>query len=247
MLNFTAKKSAPAAGANNRRSFLQKLGIGVSTALGSATVMAKGDSGKANDLSLQVAKLEAEKALRALHHDYVHAMDQGQINAVLALFADDAEVVFNGGVFIGREHGIARFYHQHFVAGRTGKRMEQAPGFALTVEQQQELVELALDMRTANAVFPYSIQVGKPLESDNSLASMARVHGEGMQTWWEGGVYELSYVKDPKDGTWKITQLTYNTLSRADYRAGRSYAKPIVVSVFTTCFSEDGKGPDRLV
>lgn len=251
MTFFIANKSASApatrTGTNNRRSFLQKLGIGVSTALASATVMAKPDSGKANNLSLQVAKLEAEKTLRALHQQFEQAMDQGQMDAVIALFAVDAEVVFNGGVFSGRESGISRLYREHFAAGTSGKRMQAAPGFALTPEQQQEWVDVALDMHTAKAVFVYSIQVGKPLESTTSLISMARVHGEGVHTWWEGGVYELGYAKDTAAGMWKIKRLTYNTLSRADYRAGRSYAKPIMVTAFSARFPVDVHGPDRLV
>jgi hypothetical protein len=253
MTMFTTNKTALAQsaqpteiGTNNRRSFLQKLGIGVSTALGSAAVMAKPSSSHANDLALQVGKLEAEKALRALHQQYEEAMDNGEMDAVIALFAEDAEVVFNGGVFSGREYGVSRLYHQHFAAGTSGKRLQAAPGFALAAEQQQELVDVALDMRTAKAVKPYSIQVGKPLESTTSLASMAREHGEGVQTWWEGGVYELSYARDA-DGAWKIKRLAYNTLSRADYRAGRSYAKPIVVPAFSARFPADTQGPDRLL
>jgi SnoaL-like domain len=106
--------------------------------------------------------------------------------------------------------------------------MEPAPGFELAAEQQQEKVEVSPDRLSAKAVFPYSIQVGMPIESESSLASMARLHGEGVRTWWEGGVYDVSYIKDA-DGRWKIGRLEYRTLSRADYRAGRSYARPISV------------------
>ena len=92
--------------------------------------------------------------------------------------------------------------------------------------QQQERVEVAPDRLSARAVFPFSIQVGKPIETETSLASMARLHGEGVRTWWEGGVYAVDYVKGT-DGRWKLSRLEYRTLSRADYRAGRSYAKPL--------------------
>jgi hypothetical protein len=76
---------------------------------------------------------------------------------------------------------------------------------------------------------------------------MARLHGEGVRTWWEGGVYRVSYRKDAADGPWKISRLEYDTLSRADYRTGRSYARPISVARFATCFPEDQQGPDDLV
>lgn len=243
---LTASNSLTAAtGTNNRRSFLQKLGFGVS-ALGSATLIAKTDSGNSSDLSLQVARLEAEKALRALHQQYEQAMDKGDMDAALALFTADAEVVFNGGVFSGREQGLGRLYRQYFAQGLTGKRMESAPGFALTAEQLQERVDVDADLHTASAVRPFSIQVGRPIESHTSLASMARLHGEGVYTWWEGGVYQFSYLKDTSDGAWKIERLSYNTLSRADYRAGRSYAKAILVPAFSVRFPENAQGPDRL-
>jgi hypothetical protein len=88
-------------------------------------------------------------------------------------------------------------------------------------------MEVSSDRLSAQAVFPYSIQVGVPIESETSLASMARLHGEGVRTWWEGGVYAASYVKDLAESRWRLERLEYKTLSRADYRAGRSYAKPM--------------------
>ncbi|MES2605635.1 MAG: nuclear transport factor 2 family protein [Pseudomonadota bacterium] len=246
---FSARESTQVDnGANKRRSFLKQLGLGVSAAVGSATTLVKADSHGSNDsLSLKLATLEAEKALRSLHQQYEQALDQGQLDAVIALFADDAKVIFNGGEFRGREQGISRLYHQHFAASNSGKRMEVAPGFALASAQQQEQLNVATDLLSAQAVFPYSIQVGKSIESATSLAAMARLHGEGVHMWWEGGVYELHYVKDAKDGTWRIKQLAYNTLARADYRTGRSYAKTITVPAFATRFPEDSRGPDALV
>src|SRR5690606_16416668 len=102
-----------------------------------------------------------------------------------------------------------------------------APGFEVDGAQQQERVEVSPDRLSARAQFPYSIQVGAPIETETSLASMARLHGEGVRTWWEGGVYAVDYIKDPANSRWKISRLAYRTLSRADYRAGRSYAKPL--------------------
>ena len=97
------------------------------------------------------------------------------------------------------------------------------------------------------SLFPYSIQVGMPIESDTSLAGMARLQGDGVRTWWEGGVYNVTYARDVVDGRWRITRLEYNTLSRADDRPGRSYAKPIPVSPISTRYPEDPQGPDALV
>jgi hypothetical protein len=204
-----------------------KLAAGVSTALASTAGLAKAGSGNAEDLSLKVALLEEEKALRKLHRAYENALDKERYDEVIAMFTDGAEVVFNGEVFSNRSQGLSRLYRERFASGKTGKRMEPAPGFELDAEQQQERMEVSSDRLSAQAVFPYSIQVGVPIESETSLASMARLHGEGVRTWWEGGVYAASYVKDLAESRWRLERLEYKTLSRADYRAGRSYAKPM--------------------
>jgi SnoaL-like domain len=203
----------------SRRSLFWKLGAGVSAALASTSVLARAGTEDAGS---------EEIALRKLHQAYERAMDKGLYDEVMGMFADDAEVVFSGAAFHRRSEGVSRLYREQFRAGKTGKRMEPAPGFELDAGQQQDRVEVSPDRLSAKAVFPYSIQVGMPIESESSLASMARLHGEGVRTWWEGGVYDVSYIKDA-DGRWKIGRREYRTLSRADYRAGRSYARPISV------------------
>jgi hypothetical protein len=125
--------------------------------------------------------------------------------------------------------------------------MEPAPGFEIAADQLRDSVEVSADRLSAQAVFPYSIQMGIPFETETSLASMARLHGEGVQTWWEGGMYRISYRKEGAEGRWKISRLEYDTLSRADYRAGRSYALPIAVARFAKQFPADQQGPDALV
>jgi len=234
-----------------RRSFIWKIGAGASAALastvGMASVRTGADTATADAPGLQVALLQEEKALRKFHQAFEQAMDKGLPEEVIGMFTDDAEVVFNGGVFSKRSHGVSRLYRDHFPSGKTGRKMEPAPGFELEAGQQRENVEVSPDLLSAKAVFPYSIQVGMPIETESSLASMARLHGEGARMWWEGGEYRVHYRKDAADGDWKISRLEYDTLSRADYRPGRSYAGPIAVARFSTRFPEDPQGPDRLV
>jgi hypothetical protein len=256
MMNILKSKKEsrlPKSADNDRRSFFWKMGAGISTALASTAGLAAAETEtetgteNADDSSLKVALLEEERGLRMLHQAYEQAMDESLYEEVIGMFADDAEVRFNGGVFYGRSRGISRLYRDRFRSGKTGKRMEPAPGFELAADHQQDSVEVSEDRQSARAVFPYSIQVGTPIESDSSLASMARLQGEGVKTWWEGGVYDVSYVKDVGDGRWKIRRLEYNTLSRADYRSGRSYARPISVAPISTRYPEDPEGPDVLV
>src|SRR4030095_14335836 len=230
----------------SRRSFIWEMGAGASAALASTAGMAKAEASTTDNPALRAALLEEEKVLRKFHQAFEQAMDKGLHEEVINMFSDDAEVVFNGGVFKSRSHGVSRLYRDRFPAGKTGRRMEPAPGFELTADQQRDCVEVSTDLRTAKAVFPYSIQVGMPFETETTLAAMARLHGEGVRTWWEGGVYRVNYRKDVAVH-WKISRLEYDTLSRADYRSGKSYAQPISVSRFATRFPADPQGPDDLV
>jgi hypothetical protein len=230
----------------SRRSFIWKLGAGASAALASAAPV-RAQTAHAGDPALRAALLEEEKVLRQLHLSFEQAMDSGRHEQVIAQFAGDAEVIFNGGVFSQRSQGVSRLYRDLFPSGKTGRRMEPAPGFEVAADEQQESVQVDIDRRSARAVFPYSIQVGAPLESATSLVSMARLHGEGVHTWWEGGFYEIEYRKDAADAAWKISRLEYRTLSRADYRPGRSYARAISVPRFSRRYPEDQRGPDQLV
>jgi hypothetical protein len=231
---------------NSRRSFIWRLGAGASAAVASVAGAPRTEAAPVDDLALRVALLEEEKVLRKLHEAFEQAMDKGLHEQAIGLFADDAEVVFNGGVFSQRSQGVTRLYRERFASGKSGGSMPAAPGFEVAAEQQQDSVMVAADRRSATAVFPYSIQVGMPIETESSLAAMARLHGEGVRTWWEGGVYRVSYRKDAA-GSWKIGRLEYDTLSRADYRTGKRYAQPISVARLATRFPADLQGPDALV
>jgi hypothetical protein len=231
---------------NNRRSFILNMGAGASAALASTAGMTKAEAASPDNPALRAALLEEEKALRKFHQTFEQAMDKGLHEEVIGMFAGDAEVVFNGGVFRQRTQGVSRLYREHFQSGKTGKRMEPAPGFELAADQHRDSVDVSADCLSAKATFPYSIQVGMPFETETSLAAMARLHGEGVRTWWEGGVYRVNYRKDVA-GRWRIGRLEYDTLSRADYRPGKRYAQPISVARFATRFPEDSQGPDELV
>ena len=235
-----------------RRSFIRKFGAGASAALASTAGLgvARAEAGTPDDNpALRVVLLEEEKALRNFHRAFEQAIHNGLHEEAIAMFVADgefAEVLFNGGVFKGRSHGVSRLFRDRFPAGKTGRRMEPAPGFELSADQQHDNVEVSPDFKTAKALFPYSIQVGMPFETESSLAAMARLHGEGVRTWWEGGVYRISYRKD-EAGHWKIGRLEFDTLSRADYRSGKSYAQPVSVPRLSTRFPADPHGPDELV
>jgi hypothetical protein len=232
---------------NNRRSFLWRAGAAVSAGMAAAVPgMAKTNNNEQVDrLSRQVIRLKDEQAIRRLHQTYETLLDNGRYREVAGLFTEDAEVLFNGGIYSGNR-GIRRLYGGHFRAGMTGRKMPPAPGF-LVAEQQQEAIELSQNGKTAKARFPYSIQAGAPLPDDSVLVQMARLHGEGIMKWWEGGSYEFILVKNEKDGSWKINRLEHWVLARTDYKPGRSQANPVAVAPFDKVYPEEPTGPDRLI
>jgi hypothetical protein len=235
-----------------RRSFIWKTGAAMSAVVASAVagipnhrIDPNADlKGQLDHLSGRIGSLEDANAIRRLHQAYESHLDRGMYEEVADMFADDAEVAYNGGLFTGKD-GIRRLYCVHFASSRTGRKIEPAPGFERDPAQQLDIVEVAADRKTATGQFPYSMQVGTPMTGDSSLVAMARLQGEGIVTWWECGMHEVSYVK--KGNAWKISRLEYRVASKADYKPGRSYAKPISVPLFSKAFPANPTGPDKLI
>jgi carotenoid cleavage dioxygenase len=196
-------------------------------------------------LSNQIGCLEDANVIRKLNQSYESYLDNGMYEEVVGMFTDEAEVVFNGGVFAGKDKGIRRLYCDHFAPRLTGKKIEPAPSFEPDPEQRLDVVEVAGDRRTATSQFPYSMQVGEPMTGSSSLVEMARLQGGGIVKWWEGGICEASYVKVGE--SWKIRRLEYKTGSKANYRPGQAYAKPIDVPAFSKTYPGNPTGPDKLI
>lgn len=104
---------------------------------------------------------------------------------------------------------------------------------------------MAPDRKSAKARFPYSMQVGTPLVSDSVLVQMARLQGQGIIKWWEGGTYDAAYVKE--GDVWKISRLDFRTTYQARHALGGAYSKPVSVPLFSKAYPEDPTGPDRLM
>jgi hypothetical protein len=72
-------------------------------------------------------------------------------------------------LFAGKNKGICRLYCDLFRSGMTGKKLEFAPGFEQDPAQELDIVEVATDRKSARGRFPYSMQVGKPMNDDSPL------------------------------------------------------------------------------
>lgn len=195
---------------SNRRSFIRTAGAAVTAGLATTVPAMAKTNNNDKGLKLKLVRLEGEKAIRELHRNYENLLNSGSYEQITDLFVNDAEVIFNENNYRGRDSGISRLYCEKFKAGLTGKKMEPARD----IQVDEDVIKVSEDGNTATARFSYSIQVGEPMEEDNSLVQMARLHGEGIYKSWEGGVYEVEYVKDRIDGNWKIARLEHRALAK---------------------------------
>ena len=240
-----------------RRSFIWKAGAALSATLASAaaTVTAGTPTRVADEtrnskeqierLSNQLGILEDTNAIRRLHDAFSDALNKRHSEDIVNLFAEDAEVHFNGGIFVGKEHGVRRLYAEHFGRRFTERKDEPVHRFLLDQTQQQDTVAVAPDRQSAKARFHCLMQAEAAIASNSPLVEMARQQGQGIMQWWESGVYENSYVKD--GDVWKIKQLRYRTLRRADPPLGASHTQPAEVPSFASTYPENPTGPDKLV
>ncbi len=238
-----------------RRSFIWKAGAAVSALLATAVPAVampifkkeKGLESEMERLNNRVGILEDEKSVHALHRTYEALLDRGDYENLVELFSNDSEVIFNGGLYKGKETGVRRLFCGLFRSGMTGKRISPAPGFESAFEPAHDHIQISSDRGSAEAWFSYSIQVGAPLISDSVLIKMARLQGGGVMKWWEGGACNISCVKDAVNGAWKIKRLEYKAHAKRDYRPGKSYSMPVSEVPFSKVYPEEPNGPDKIL
>ncbi len=196
-------------------------------------------------LSNRLGMLEDVNAIRKLHHAYGYYIDKCLYEDVVNLFADDGEVHFSGGVYKGKYEGVRRLYVGGFLQGFTGGKPGPVHGFLLDHLQMQDIVDVEEDRRTAKARFRCFMQAGAHVSSKSPMGESAREAGRPPTQWWEGGIYENTYVKE--DGVWKIKLLNYYPLWHADFETGWANTRPNYVGLTPTLYPENPTGPDELM
>jgi hypothetical protein len=184
------------------------------------------------ELEDQVAALTATEAVRRLQHQYGYYLDKCLYDEVVDLFSDQGEVRFLGGVFKGKE-SVRRLYCGRFRANFTGGKNGPVFGFLLDHPQLQDVIHIAADRTTAQARFRSLMQAGRHESS-----------GQPVRQWWEGGLYENTYVRE--DGVWKIKVLNYRPIWHADFETGWAHTRPEYVPLYSKTYPEDPIGPDEL-
>ena len=172
-------------------------------------------------------------AVRKLQYSYGYFIDKSQYQEVVDLFADDGEVWFLGGIYRGKA-GVKRLYierfRQHFTEGHNGPRY----GWLLDHPQMQMIVDVAPDRKTASVRGRSMMQAG--------LHETAKGN---QRAWWEGGIYENSYVRE--HGVWKLKALRYYPFWHGSFKDGWAKTPIDFVATPKTLYPEDPLGPDALI
>lgn len=187
---------------------------------------------KVEQLANHVGILEDVHAIRRLQHAYGYYIDKCLYDETVDLFAENGEVHFMGGIFRGKA-GVRRLYVDRFRKNFTGGKNGPVFGFLLDHPQMQDVIDVAPDRKTAKARFRCTMQAGRHERSP-----------EGTRQWWEGGLYENSYVRE--NGIWKIQVLNYRPVWHADYETGWAHTRPQYVAFFSETYPKDPGGPDAL-
>ena len=187
-------------------------------------------------LTQQVGILEDVNAIRHLHYKYGYYMDKCLYDETVELFSDEGEVRFLNGIYRGRK-GARRLYCDWFRNFFTGGENGPSHGFLLDHLLLQGIIDVAPDRKTAQARFRCFMQGGYHKSRKDEIPGLP-------PQFWEGGIYENTYVKE--DGVWKIKLLNYNMLWQANYREGW-HDSEAHLGALTKTFPEDPNGPDELV
>jgi hypothetical protein len=184
-------------------------------------------------LTHRVGVLEDVHAIRCLQHAYGYFIDKCLYDETVDLFAEDSEVRFMGGIFRGKA-GARRLYCERFRKNFTGDHNGPVYGFLLDHPQMQDIVDVAADRNTAHGRFRCMMQAGRH----------EKAAGQTRQ-WWEGGLYENTYVKQA--GVWRIKILNYRPVWHATFEDGWAHTPPNFVPFFNDTWPENPVGPDELI
>ena len=184
------------------------------------------------ELSLRNGVLEDIQAIRTLHFKYGYYMDKWLFPEIVDLFAEeDSEVHFLNGIFKGKA-GVKRMFGGGFDI--------KGPTYGILTDHLllQDIVDVAPDRMTAKGRFRCFLMGGVHESKPNTTPIPSQ--------FWEGGVYENTYVKE--NGVWKIKILNYNLSWQTEYEKGWAHSdvKLLMVSPFTKTFPDDPRGPDEL-
>jgi hypothetical protein len=187
-------------------------------------------------LAGRLTRLEAEAAIRKLHHAYGFFMDYCWYDEVIDLFAADGEAVFLSGVYKGHA-SLARLYKTFLGQAYTGGQRGPIHGFLADHFLMQDLITLAPDGQSAK-------MRGRALLVLGSHDSRTNRPPQLPDQVYEAGLYENSYVLE--HGVWKIQRLEYALQWQALYDKGWAHTATDLPPA-VPLFPESPIGPDFLI
>lgn len=163
----------------------------------------------------RLSRLEAESAIRRLHHAYGFFMDYCWYDEVIDLFASEGEAVFLSGVYKGRA-SLERLYKTFLGAAYTGGELGPIHGFIADHCLMQDIITIAPDGQSAK-------MRGRALLMLGSHESRTNRPPQLPEQVYEAGLYENEYVLE--DGVWKIQRLEYALQWQALYEKGWAHTE----------------------
>jgi hypothetical protein len=188
-------------------------------------------------LSNEIGSLRDVHAVRRLQHAYGYYLDKCLYDEVVDLFCDSGEVRFMGGIFKGKA-GVKRLYCDRFRKNFTGGHNGPVYGFLLDHPILQDVVDVAPDRSSALGRFRCFMQAGSHESKKDAPPHMP-------SQWWEGGIYENTYVRE--DGIWKIWILNYRAVFHGSFDKGWAHTPAKFVPFFSETYPKDPLGPDELM
>ena len=188
-------------------------------------------------LTGEVAALRDVHAIRRLQHAYGYYLDKCLYDEVVDLFAEAGEVRFMGGVFRGKP-GLRRLYCERFRKNFTRGHNGPVYGFLLDHLIIQDVVDVSPDRSHALGRFRCFMQAGSHESKKDAPTHMP-------SQWWEGGIYENTYVR--QDGVWKLGVLNYRAVYHGLFEKGWARTPPGFVPFYSEVFPKDPLGPDALI
>ena len=189
-----------------------------------------------DDLAARFAQVEAEAAIRRLHHAYGFFMDYCWYDDVIDLFAEDGEAIFLSGVYKGHA-SLERLYKSFLGQAYTGGEAGPIRGFLADHFLMQDVVTVSADLASAR-------MRGRALLILGSHESRIDRPPQLPDQVYEAGLYENEYVR--MDGVWKIQRLEYALQWQALYDKGWAHTETDLPPDIPP-YPESPVGPDFLI
>jgi ketosteroid isomerase-like protein len=164
---------------STRRAFLKGSAI---IAAPLAAIGAPAAAALADDSKARLARLEDEKAIRALHGSWLRLVNAGNYSGAAQLYTDDkCSCALAGIASVAPDHGGA-----------------------------EDSLAFARDGQRASASYATQIEVETMIAPDNTLAQMLHAQGEGTIRTREARTLRADYVRT-RGGGWAIAKLDFQT------------------------------------